>query len=94
MAAARSGGIELRDAMLDIDRAIDTQIDLQVLAHRFRTDGEFAEAVAEGRAFAEAAIAAGEEAQDELRFRRVGLLVFLGFVVCVLIGLAVKIRQL
>ena len=93
MAAARSGGIELRDAMLDIDRAIDAQIDLQVLAHRFRTDGEFAEAVAEGRAFAEAAIAAGEEAQDELRFRRLGLLVFLGFVVCVLIGLALKIRQ-
>ena len=93
MAAARRGGIELRDAMLDIDRAVDKQIDLQVLVHRFRTDGEFAEAHAEGMAFAEAALAAGEEAQSELRFRRLGLLVFLFFVVCVLIGLAMKIRE-
>lgn len=93
MAAASRGGIELRDAMLDIDQAVDTQIDLQVLVHRFRTDGEFADSLAEGRAFAEAAIAAGEEAQAELRFRRLGLLVFLFFVVLVLVALGMKIRQ-
>jgi hypothetical protein len=92
LSAARRGGIELRESRLDVERAVDTQIDLQVLAHRFRTDGEFAEAVAEGRRFAEAAIRAGEEAQGELRYRRLGLLVFLGFVVCVLIGLGLKIR--
>ncbi len=43
--------------------------------------------------FAEAAILAGEEAQDELRFRRVGLLVFLGLMLMVLFGLALKIRR-
>ena len=93
MSAARRGGIELRDAMLDIDRAVDKQIDLQVLVHRFRTDGEFAEAYAEGMAYAETALAAGEEAQAELRFRRLGLLIFLFFIVCVLIGLAMRIRE-
>ena len=92
MAAASRGGIELREAMLDIDQAVDTQIDLQVLVHRFRTDGEFAESLATGREFAEAAIAAGEEAQVELRFRRVGLLVFLFFVVLALVALGMKIR--
>jgi hypothetical protein len=93
MARARRGGIELRDAMLEVDRAVDKSIDLQVLVHRFRTDGEFAEAHAEGMAHAAAALAAGEEAQAELRFRRLGLLVFLVFIVCVLIGLAMKIRE-
>lgn len=92
--AARRGGIELKQAMLDIDRAVDAQIDVQVLVHRFRTDGEFAEALEEGRAHALAALEAGEEAHAELRFRRQGLLAFVAFVVLTLIGLGLKIRQL
>lgn len=92
--AARRGGIELKQAMLDIDRAVDTQIDLQVLVHRFRTDGEFAGALEEGRSFALAALEAGEDARAELAYRRRGLLVFLAFVILTLIGLGLKIRQL
>ncbi len=64
-----------------------------MLVHGFRSDGEFAEAYEEGMAHAAAALAAGEEARGELRYRRLGLLVFLVFVVCVLIGLALRIRE-
>ena len=52
-----------------------------------------AESLAEGTAFAQAAIAAAEEAHAELEYRRNGLLIFLFFVVLVLVALGMKIRQ-
>jgi len=49
---------------------------------------------AEGIAHADAALVAGEEALGELLFRRQGLAVALVLIVFVLIGLALKIREL
>ncbi len=55
---------------------------------------EFAAKQAEGLEHAHAALLAGQEGLDQLRFRRNGLAISLVFIVLVLIGLALKIRQL
>jgi hypothetical protein len=94
--SARRGGVETGEAGLEVDRAIDAQIGLEVLLHTFDTTegGEFMTAHAEGMAHADAALAAGEESLAELLFRRQGLAVALVLIVFVLVGLALKIRDL
>jgi hypothetical protein len=93
---ARRGGVETGAAGLEVDRAVDSQIGLEVLLHTFDAGpgGDFVTAHAEGMAHADAAFAAGQEALGELRFRRQGLVVALALIVLVLIGLAMKIRDL
>jgi hypothetical protein len=93
---ARRGGVQTREALLKIDEAIDTQIELQVLLHSFsfEEDSPFGEKYKEGLQLAREAVKAGEEALGELEFRRKGLLLSLGFIGLVLVGLALKIRQL
>ena len=92
--AARRGGVQVGDALEDIDAAVDAQIELQVLVHTFDPEGAFADKQREGIGHATAALAAGQRAVDELRFRRQGLGMALGFIALVLVGLALKIRQL
>lgn len=93
---ARQGGVETGAAGLEVDRAIDAQVRLEVLLHTFDPSdgGEFMSAHAEGMAHADAALVAGEEALAELLFRRQGLAVALVLIVFVLIGLALKIREI
>ena len=93
--AARRGGVETGEAGIEVDRAIDAQIGLEVLLHTFDTSegSEFMTAHAEGLGHADAALAAGEEALGELLFRRQGLAVALALIVLVLVGLALKIRE-
>jgi len=93
---ARRGGVEVRDALTEIDQAVDAQIELEVLVHSFSSGegSEFAAKQAEGLEHAHAALLAGQGGLDELRFRRNGLVISLVFIVLVLIGLAVKIRQM
>ena len=92
--AAQRGGVETRSAHADLDGAIDAAIELEVLVHSFVLEGEFSETLAEGSAFADSTLEAGQNALDELAFRRRGLLVALGIVMIVLIALAMKIRAL
>ncbi len=93
---ARRGGVETRKALQEIDGAIDDQIELEVLVHSFasRRGGAFVKKQQEGIAHARAALAAGQQALDELAYRRKGLGVSLGLIVMVLIGLALKIREM
>jgi hypothetical protein len=93
---ARRGGVEVREALAEIDQAVDSQIELEVLVHGFSPGegSEFAAKQAEGLEHASAALLAGQSALDELRFRRVGLVISLVFIALVLVGLALKIRQL
>jgi hypothetical protein len=93
---ARRGGVEARDALSHIDQAVDAQIGLEVLVHGFSPaeGSEFATKQAEGLEHARAALLAGQEGLDQLRFRRIGLAISLVFIVLVLIGIAMKIRQL
>ena len=92
---ARRGGVETGAAELEVDRAIDAQIGLEVLLHSFDTGegSEFMGAHAEGMAHADAAADAGQEALGELLFRRQGLAVALGLILLVLIALGLKIRE-
>ncbi len=93
---ARRGGVETGHVLQEIENAVDAQIGLEVLLHTFGKDEEegFAGKHREGLESAYAALTAGDEALDELTFRRKGLAVFLAFVVLVAVGLALKIRQL
>jgi hypothetical protein len=94
--AARRGGVETRKALNEVDAAVDAQIELEVLVHGFAADPKsaFARKQEEGVVHARAALAAGQGALGELAFRRRGLAISLGLIVLVLIGLALKIRDL
>jgi hypothetical protein len=93
---ARRGGVETRAALAEIDGAVDDQIELEVLVHSFSSQpgGAFAQKQREGIARARAALEAGQQALDELAYRRRGLAVSLVLIVLVLVGLALKIRQI
>ena len=93
---ARRGGVETREALLDVERAVDAQISLQVLVHGFSTaeDSPFMEQYREGMDYAGRALSEGQLALDELVFRRQGLAISLLLIVCVLVALALKIREI
>ena len=90
----KRGGVEVRAAQNDLDAAVDSQIELEVLVHGFDAKGAFADKQKEGVTHATAALNAGTKALDELSYRRKGLLAALGVIVLVLGGLVVKIREL
>lgn len=94
--AARRGGVEVGEASTAVDRAVDAQIELEVLVHTFSADedGAFHEKYREGLESARAALESAREALDELAFRRRGLAVSLVLILLVLVGLGLKIRQL
>ena len=91
---ARRGGVETRKALQAIDSAVDDQIELEVLVHGFASDGAFAKKHRDGIGHARAALTAGQQALDELAYRRRGLGISLVLIGLVLIGLALKIRGL
>jgi hypothetical protein len=92
--SARRGGVEVREALLALDRAVDAQIELEVLVHDFSdTTAAFAAKQVEGLENARAALAGAQKGMQELQDRRRGLALSLGFVVLVLIGLGLRIRQ-
>ncbi len=94
--AARRGGVLTEQASLAVDRAVDAQIQLEVLVHTFdASDGsQFAKQHEEGIAQAKAALDQAQSALDELEYRRHGLWVSLAVILLVLIGLGLKIRQI
>ena len=88
------GGVEVRAAQNDLDAAVDSQIELEVLVHSFNSAGAFADKQKEGVTRATAALNMGTKALEELAYRRKGLLAALGVIVLVLGGLVMKIREL
>ncbi len=93
--AAKRGGVEVRKIQLQLDKAVDAQIELQALVHSFSCDKDspFVKKHADGLAVAEAALTSGHAALNDLRFRRKGLFVFLGISLLVLVALGLKIRD-
>lgn len=92
--AAKRGGVEVRAVRPDLDGAVDSQIELEVLVHTFDTRGAFETKHKEAITHAQAALEAGNRSLGELTFRRKGLTVALGVILLALIGLAAKINEL
>jgi predicted CXXCH cytochrome family protein len=94
--AARRGGVETRQALPDLDHAVDAQIELEVLVHGFSSakDSAFEKKHREGIGHAQSALASGQLALSELGNRRKGLAVSTIVILLVLVGLALKIRDL
>lgn len=93
---ARRGGVDASQALLEIDHAVDAQVELEVLVHGFATtpESEFVRKHGEGMQHAGAALATARGALEELGSRRRGLGAFLVVVAFVLLSLALKIRQI
>jgi hypothetical protein len=94
--AARRGGVQFRKVTPHLDAAVTAQIELEVLVHTFSSapDGKFMTRYQAGIGEADAALAGAEDALAELRIRRTGLAVFLGFLALVLVAMALKIRRM
>jgi hypothetical protein len=94
--AARRGGVETRQALVELEQAVDAQIELEVLVHSFAAgeDSAFAAKFAEGMGHSRKALAASRDALAELGIRRRGLALSLVAILLLLVALAGKIRQL
>jgi len=93
--AAQRGGVEVRKTRVELDAAVDNQIELETLVHTFTPGSEAGPAKAkEGLDHARAALLAGNAALGELAYRRHGLGVALVIIVIALVALALKIRTL
>ena len=94
--AAKRGGVEVGEVLGDVEKAVDAEIALAALVHTFSTDedGPFAKQHAEGLEAAEAALHHGNNALEELSFRRKGLGISLLVILALLVALALKIRTL
>ena len=94
--AAKRGGVLTEQASLAVDRAVDAQIQLEVLVHTFDASegSQFAKQHADGVAQAKTALDQAQSALGELKYRRRGLGVSLVVILLVLVALGLKIRQL
>jgi hypothetical protein len=93
---AHRGGVEIRDAQLEIDQAVDAQIGLEVQVHAFTAaeGSEFLDTYEKGLNHARTAIDLGVEAKEEIQSRRHWLALSLIAIVAVLISLGLKIREI
>jgi hypothetical protein len=93
---AHRGGVEIRDAQLEIDQAVDSQIGLEVRVHGFSAaeGSDFLASYEKGLGHARSAIEMGLEAKQEIQSRRHWLALSLIAVLAALIALGLKIRQL
>jgi hypothetical protein len=93
---AHRGGVEIRDALIEVDQAVDSQIALEVQVHGFTAEegSDFLQTYERGLEHARAAIEEGLAAEEEIQSRRRWLAISLIAIVAVLIGLGLKIREL
>jgi len=94
--AAQAGGIEVRKASLKLDNAVDSEIQLQVLLHTFsvKTNEAFAEQHTKGVTVAAESLSEGLTALRDLSYRHRGLFISVAIILCVALGLGLKIRQM
>jgi hypothetical protein len=94
--AAQRGGVHVDHALAELDQAVDSQIELEVLVHTFAAgdDERFKEKHAEGMEHAEAVLELGRAGLAELSNRRKGLALALVFISLTAVGLIYRIRSL
>jgi len=90
---AERAGVEVGPDRFDLQKGRDKLVEARVLVHSFDLE-KFLAAAKEGLETADAGVAAGDRAEAELRTRRLGLWFSLLVIVAVLIGLALKVRQI
>jgi len=92
--SAESKGMEVSEDRFALKKAQDSLVEARTLAaHSFDLE-RFLTAADAGIAAADAGVSAGRRAFAEVRFRRFGLALFLVVIVAVIIGLALKVRQM
>jgi hypothetical protein len=90
---AERKGMEVSEDRFALQKAQDSLVESRVLAHAFDLE-RFLTVTNAGIAASEAGIAAGHKAFAELRFRRIGLSLSLLVIAAVIIGLALKVREM
>jgi hypothetical protein len=85
--------MEVSQDRFALQKALDQVVQVKVLVHSFDRD-RFVAAADDGTGVAEAGIAAGHRAFQELRQRRLGLGVSLVVILAVILGLALKLREI
>lgn len=90
---AERAGMEVSQDLFELQEAKDKIVELHVLAHSFDSKRYLDEA-SKGLEVAEAGMAAGHRAFEELRFRRLGLAASLIVIALVILSLILKIRQM
>jgi Cytochrome c3 len=90
---AERAGMEVSADRFALQKAQDQLVQVKVLVHSFDEE-RFLAAAEEGTGVAEAGVAAGHRAFRELRQRRLGLGVSLVVILAVIVGLALKLREI
>jgi predicted CXXCH cytochrome family protein len=93
LSQAEHAGMEVSQAQFDLNGAKDALVKARAAVHAFALAAVQKEAEA-GVAVATRAQARGVRALEELRFRRVGLVVSVAIIVALIAGLVLKIREL
>jgi hypothetical protein len=91
--SAERAGMEVSQDRFALQKAQDQLVQVKVLVHSFDRD-RFVAAADEGTGVAEAGIVAGNRAFQELRQRRRGLGISLVVILAVIVGLALKLREI
>ncbi|NIN09977.1 MAG: hypothetical protein GTN62_01040 [Gemmatimonadales bacterium] len=89
---AEHAGMEVSQARFELGGARNALISARAAVHLFDVVG-VRNAVEEGLAITAEANLHGEEALDELQFRRIGLVVSVTIIVALIVGLVLKIRE-
>jgi hypothetical protein len=90
---AEQEGMEVSQALFELKAANNARIGARTAVHGFEL-GAVETEVQSGLEVAQAGIVAGEDALDELNFRRVGLAVSVTIILALIGGLLLKIRQI
>jgi len=90
---AERAGMEVSQAVFELEAAINAQVAARAAVHSFDLDAVMAE-VGEGLEITAAGHAAGKQSLDELGFRRKGLAISVVIILALIVGLLLRIRQI
>jgi predicted CXXCH cytochrome family protein len=93
LARAELAGMEVSEAQFELSGANNAAIQARASMHAFDVEAVTAD-VAEGITITQAAYARGQEAINEIGFRRTGLAISVAIILLVVAGLLLHIRQL
>jgi hypothetical protein len=93
LSRAEHAGMEVSQAQFDLNAATTSLVSARTAVHSFSVDN-VKEEVEGGLEVTAQAYARGQDAMDELQFRRIGLAVSVSIILVLIVGLVLKIRQL